>query len=73
MNLKIDETLDPIENTDGNSVKRGDAFKLGYVNGSKVRQTLHLVEQKLDLIRSQHGGVVIVGAGTPNSRDRAGG
>ena len=54
-------TLDPIEVIGGYSIKRGDLFRLGVVNGSKVRQCLHLV----NMLRDKHAGLV-TGAGLPS-------
>lgn len=60
------KSIDPIEEIDGFLVKRGDLFKLGYVNGSKVRQCFHVVERNLDKIKTQHNGTIITGAGLPS-------
>lgn len=60
------KTLDPIEEHEGFLVKRGDYFKLGYVNGSKVRQCFHVVEKNLDKIKSEHNSTLITGAGLPS-------
>lgn len=59
-------TLDPIEEVNGYSVKRGDAFKLGPLNGSKVRQCLHVVYTHLDQIRRAHNNGILTGAGLPS-------
>lgn len=63
---KIIQTLDPIEEYEGYLVKRGDKFKLGYVNGSKVRQCYHVVSKNLDLIKEKHNTTIITGAGLPS-------
>jgi len=47
---RLTASLDPIETYEGFSIKRGDAFALGILRGSKVRQCLHVVHQNLDLI-----------------------
>ena len=60
------EEIDPIEEIEGYLVKRGDHFKLGYVNGSKVRQCFHVVKENLDLIKEKHNGTLITGAGLPS-------
>jgi hypothetical protein len=57
----LTDTLDPIEVVSGYSVKRGDLFELGPVNGSKVRQCLHVVKH----LRKGHDGLV-TGAGLPS-------
>ena len=60
------KTLDPIEEIDGFLVKRGDNFKLGYVNGSKARQCYHVVYKNLEVIKEKHNGTIITGAGLPS-------
>lgn len=57
---ELTQTLDPISTFGGFSVKRGDAFELGPVCGSKVRQCLHVVK----CLRGEHEGL-ITGAGLP--------
>jgi 1-aminocyclopropane-1-carboxylate deaminase len=57
----LTETLDPISVEHGYSIKRGDLFELGPVNGSKVRQCLHVVKH----LRKGHDGLV-TGAGLPS-------
>jgi 1-aminocyclopropane-1-carboxylate deaminase/D-cysteine desulfhydrase-like pyridoxal-dependent ACC family enzyme len=65
------KTLDPIEEHEGYLVKRGDKFKLGYVNGSKVRQSINIVSENLDLIKEKHGGSLIVSGGLPSAQTSA--
>lgn len=61
------KTLDPIEVISGYSVKRGDLFQLGVVNGSKVRQCLHVVNMIAHQTcgRFNYTGLV-TGAGLPS-------
>lgn len=58
--------LDPIQEVDGYSVKRGDAFRLGPHVGSKVRQCLHVVGSQLQAIHSRHNNGICTGAGLPS-------
>src|SRR5262252_3266729 len=65
---QLTETLDPIQVHDGYSLKRGDLFRLGPVNGSKVRQCLAIVNHLLE--RSNSGGRpvkgLVTGGGLPS-------
>lgn len=62
----LTDTLDPIETYQGFSVKRGDAFQLGPLTGSKVRQCLHVVHTHLDEIRDRYHGGLLTAAGLPS-------
>jgi len=65
---QLTEPLDPIQVHDGYSLKRGDLFRLGPVNGSKVRQCLAIVNHLLE--RSNSGGRpvkgLVTGGGLPS-------
>lgn len=58
--------IDPIEEVDGYSVKRGDRFAIGVHRGSKVRQCLHLVRESLERIVSAHASGICTAAGLPS-------
>lgn len=62
----ISSTIDPVEELDGYSVKRGDRFSIGVHRGSKVRQCLHLVHESLDKILSSHASGICTAAGLPS-------
>jgi hypothetical protein len=55
------DALDPIDVVEGYSVKRGERFELGPVNGQKVRQCLHVVKS----LRQDFKGLV-TGCGLPS-------
>ena len=61
-------TLDPVQSHEGYSLKRGDFFRLGPVNGSKVRQCLAIVHHLLG--RRESGGRplcgIVTGGGLPS-------
>lgn len=59
-------SLDPIDMQDGYLVKRGDAFTLGMLSGSKVRQCLHVVQSAYETIVTQHHGGLLTAAGLPS-------
>lgn len=62
----LTETLDPIGEYAGYSVKLGDHFRLGPLVGSKVRQCLHVVHSQLDTIRTRCNAGILTGAGLPS-------
>jgi hypothetical protein len=57
----LTDALDPIDVVDGYSVKHGERFELGPVNGQKVRQCLHVVKN----LRADFRGLV-TGCGLPS-------
>lgn len=60
------KTLDPIGMYQGYSIKHGDAFRLGPLAGSKVRQCLHVVHSNLDHIVNKCNAGILTGAGLPS-------
>jgi hypothetical protein len=66
---RLTDEIDPILESYGYSIKRGDYFVLRGpvpVVGSKVRQCLHVVHENLERIRTQHNGGILTGAGLPS-------
>lgn len=53
------EKLTPVEELNGILFKRDDRFKVGFVNGGKLRQAFILIEKNLSLIKEKYGGVVV--------------
>lgn len=60
------DTVDPIEQYEGFLLKRGDTFRLGMLEGSKVRQCLHVVHRNLERIRAHHNNGILTAAGVPS-------
>jgi len=63
---ELTRTIDPIDDKEGYSIKRGDAFTLGPLVGSKVRQCLHVVHTHLKHIQEHYNGGILTGAGLPS-------
>ena len=61
LDVKEWNKLTPVNNLNLNGLlfKRDDLFKLGYVNGGKLRQAIKLIEKNLEEIKTKHNGVVI--------------
>ena len=58
--------IDPVEIYGGYSIKRGDAFHLGPIQGSKVRQCLFIVHSNLDYIKKKCNAGILTAAGLPS-------
>lgn len=63
---KLTKSLDPIIEYRGYLVKKGDDFKLGLMQGSKVRQCLNVVYANLERIKKFHNNTIITGCGLPS-------
>jgi 1-aminocyclopropane-1-carboxylate deaminase/D-cysteine desulfhydrase-like pyridoxal-dependent ACC family enzyme len=57
--VKFWETLTPVDYAHKILLKRDDLFKMGEVNGGKLRQAFILIKKNLELIKTQHEGVVV--------------
>jgi 1-aminocyclopropane-1-carboxylate deaminase/D-cysteine desulfhydrase-like pyridoxal-dependent ACC family enzyme len=63
---KLMSSIDPIEEFGGFSIKRGERFQLGPLQGSKVRQALYVVHKNLNYIKNKCNGGILTAAGLPS-------
>jgi len=63
---KLINFLAPIEEYAGYSIKRGEKFHLGPIQGMKVLQCLHVVHSNLDHIKKNCNGGILTAAGLPS-------